>query len=60
MKLFAKVSTDKLRLMAEELGGIYAEVYEDTRVAQFARTLSVMMRCELARRAQADDEAASA
>ncbi len=60
MKLFAKVSTDKLRLMAEELGGIYAETYEDTRVAQFARTLSVMMRCELAKRAQANDEAASA
>ncbi len=57
MKLFTKVPTDRLRLMAEELGGIYADCQEELRVAQFARTLSVMMRCELARRDQ-DERAA--
>ena len=57
MKLFTKVSTEKLRLMAEELGGIYAECPEDMKVAQFARTLSVMMRCELSRRSRAEDAA---
>ncbi len=57
MSLFTKVSTEKLRLMAEELGGIYADCHQDMRAAQFARTLSVMMRCELARR-EADEDAA--
>jgi hypothetical protein len=50
MNLFTKTPTEKLKLMAEELGAVYAESLEDMRVAQFARTLSVMMRCELARR----------
>ena len=50
MKLFSKVPTEKLRLMAEELGNIYGECLEDMRAAQFARTLSVIMRCELSRR----------
>jgi hypothetical protein len=57
VKLFAKVPTEKLRLMAEELGGIYGECPEDMRAAQFARTLSVMMRCELSRRSAAEDKA---
>ncbi len=57
MNLFAKVSSEKLRLMAEELGGIYADCPEDMKVAQFARTLSVMMRCELSRRSRAEDAA---
>jgi hypothetical protein len=50
MKLFAKLPTDRLQIMSEELGAIYADCSEDIKVAQFARTLSVMMRCELARR----------
>lgn len=50
MTLFKKVSTEKLRLMADELGGIYAEDHTELRVAQFARTLSVMMLVELHKR----------
>lgn len=57
MKLFTKVSTEKLQLMAEELGNIYADCMEDMKAAQFARTLSVMMRCELSRRSRAEDAA---
>lgn len=56
MKLFTKVETSKLRLMAEELGNIYADTLADQRAAQFARTLSVMMRCELSRRDRGGEE----
>ncbi len=53
--MFKKVSTETLRTLADELGRIYAEDYTELRAAQFARTLSVMMRCELARRDQASE-----
>ena len=53
--MFEKVSSQKLRELAEVLGSVYAERLEDMKVAQFARTLSVVMRCELARRKN-DDE----
>lgn len=52
---FRHVPTERLALLAEDLGKVYAEDHTELRVAQFARTLSVMMRCELARRAH--DEA---
>lgn len=53
--MFAKVSTEKLQVLAEELGRIYAADHSELRVAQFARTLSVMMRCEVARRQRVED-----
>lgn len=53
--MFDKVSSQKLRDVAEVLSGVYAERQEDLRIAQFARTLSVIIRCELARRYQQED-----
>lgn len=54
--MFDKVSSQKLREVAEVLGGVYAERLEDMKLAQFARTLSVVIRCELAKRKPSDDE----
>lgn len=50
MLRFDKVATERLEVIAQELHGIYAENLEDMKAAQLARTLSVLARCELARR----------
>lgn len=57
--MFAKVSSQKLRQMAEELGRIgdqYSFGAKEEKALQFARSLSVLMRCELADRSKRDDE----
>lgn len=50
MTLFAKVSSQKLRDIAEVLGSIHATKHSDLKLALFARTLSCYIRCELSRR----------
>lgn len=57
--MFDKLSSQKLRQMAEELGRLGDQEPEPgaEKALQFARSLSVLMRCELAERSKSDDEA---
>jgi hypothetical protein len=50
LELFKKVKTESLKVISEELSGIYATVPADAKLAQFARTLAVYAKCELVRR----------
>jgi hypothetical protein len=50
--VFNKLSSQRLRLMAEELGTIGEQEPElgTEKAVLFAKSLSILMRCELARR----------
>jgi len=54
MLRFESIPTPRLEALADELATIYALEPDDMRTAQFARTLSVLARCEIARRHKAD------
>ncbi len=53
--MFERVSTEKLKEVADVLKDLYPDKPDEVKVCQFARTVSVMARCELARRLRAEE-----
>jgi hypothetical protein len=56
--MFDRVASQRLRQLAEELGRIGEQPYNpsEEKACQFAKSLSILMRCELARRSHADED----
>ena len=56
--MFAKLSSQRLRALAEDLRTLGEQSPDagQENVPDFAKCLSVCIRCELARRTRADDE----
>ena len=55
--MYDKVSSQRLRQMAEELGRLGEQKPQpgEEKAILFAKSLSVLMRCELARRSNGDE-----
>lgn len=55
--MFDKLASQRLRQLAEELGRIGDQPYNpsEEKAHQFAKSLAILMRCELARRTHVED-----